>query len=153
MARITFEVATRAVHADLWVRVRGREPQRLELADDLACGGKAHADLPEGRYDLFWTISGPPGCPIRVVARQLGEPVLEIEAAIPPRRLDAAGAGRFSVRGREALRAARGRDAEVMPFAEAVARREAARRDQPVTPVTAMAAHARLGSGSFAAAE
>lgn len=148
MARIAFEVTTRAVTHDLWVRARNREPQRLEVTD-----GKAHADLPEGRYDLFWSISGPPECPIRVVARQAGEPVLEVSGAIPPRRLDAAGAERFTVKGREALRAAReSQQADVMPFAAAVARRAAA--SAPVTPVTARLAAPRLGSGrNFAAAE
>ena len=142
MARVTFEVATRAVHADLWVRVRDCEPQRLVLDD----GGKARADLPEGRYDLFWTISGPPGCPIRVVARQAGEVVMEIEDAIRSGRLDAAGARRFSVRGREALRAARQHDGGVMPFAEAVARRAAG-------AATARGATGRAESDRVAAAE
>lgn len=121
MARIIFEIATRAVHADLWIRARGNEPQRLVLDD----GGKARAELPEGRYDLFWTICGPPGCPIRVVARQAGDVVMEIDDAIRPGRLDAAGARRFSVRGREALRARR-HGGDVMHFADAVARRAAA---------------------------
>lgn len=142
MARIIFEIATRAVHADLWIRARGNEPQRLVLDD----GGKARAELPEGRYDLFWTICGPPGCPIRVVARQAGDVVMEIDDAIRPGRLDAAGARRFSVRGREALRAAREQDGEVLPFAEALARRAAG-------AATARPTAGRAGSEWVAVAE
>jgi len=122
MARITFEVATRAVAHDLWIRRRGCPPQLLELDDR----GRARADLPEGRYDLFWTLSGPPGCPFSVVGRQGADTVLKIAEYIPWGRLDAAGAERFGVKGRTALRQARDRpDADIMPFPQTRTRRSA----------------------------
>lgn len=141
MARIRFEVTSNAVQEDLLVLTRDGRPLQLRLVD-----GRASAELPEGGYDLFWSLRGPPGAPFAVVARQGETVLLETFDAIPARNLRHAGGAYFSVKGREAPRAARD-GAELFM---AGLRRPAT---SGVTAVTARLRAAGPASGDFAPAE
>lgn len=137
MARIVFEVTSSVVQEDLLVLTRDGRPLHLQLVD-----GRASADLPEGGYDLFWSLRGPPGAPFRVTARQGETTLLEAYDAIPAGNLRSAGGAYFGVKGREALRALKQhRGAEVISL------------HPPVTAVTAKLRRGALASGDFAAAE
>jgi hypothetical protein len=111
MARIVFEVTSMAVQEDLLVLTRDGRPVQLQLAD-----GKAAADLPEGGYDLFWSLRGPPGAPFRVQVRQGDTVLVEAHDAIPARNLRQAGGAYFGVKGREAIRALKDCTAVVTPL-------------------------------------
>ena len=137
MARIVFEVRSKAVQENLLVLTRDGRPLHLQLIE-----GQASADLPEGGYDLFWSLRGPPGAPFAVTARQGETTLLEAYDAIPAGNLRSAGGAYFGVKGREALRMLKQhRSADVIAL------------HPPVTPVTAKLARGALASGDFAAAE
>jgi hypothetical protein len=99
MARIAFEVSTTAVEISLWVRAQGKAPEAVAIVD-----GRGEANLPEGRHDLFWSIAGAPHARFSLIARQAGLTVLDVKDQIASCVLDASGAERFTVKGRESLK-------------------------------------------------